>query len=117
MSENKNYDVIFKSTFLFAFVQAFSIIVKVVLNKVAAITLGSQGIGIIGLFTSAIGMLKTGTSLGISQSAVRDISEVNQNDDSEAFSKTIITTQKVIVVTAFIGFVITVLLSIYLSLS
>lgn len=115
MSENKNYDVIFKSTFLFAFVQAFSIIVKVVLNKVAAITLGSQGIGMIGLFTSAIGMLKTGTSLGISQSAVRDISEANQNDDSEAFSKTIITTQKVIVVTAFIGFFSTILLSSWLS--
>ena len=96
MSENKNYDVIFKSTFLFAFVQAFSIIVKVVLNKVAAITLGSQGIGIIGLFTSAIGMLKTGTSLGISQSAVRDISEANQNDDSEAFSKTINTKNRLL---------------------
>lgn len=115
MSENKNYDVIFKSTFLFAFVQAFSILVKVVLNKVAAVTLGSAGIGMIGLFSSAIGMLKTGTSLGISQSAVRDISEANQNDDVEAFSKTIIATQKIIVITAAIGFVITAVLSPWLS--
>ncbi|MBC5837040.1 oligosaccharide flippase family protein [Flavobacterium muglaense] len=115
MSENKNYDVIFKSTFLFAFVQAFSILVKVVLNKVAAVTLGSAGIGMIGLFSSAIGMLKTGTSLGISQSAVRDISEANQNNDIEAFSKTIIATQKIIVITAAIGFVITAVLSPWLS--
>lgn len=115
MSEKKNYDVIFKSTLLFAFVQAISILVKVILNKVAALTLGSKGIGVMGLFSSAIGMIKTGTSLGISQSAIRDISEANQNENIEAFSKTIITTQKVIFFTAFLGFIITISFSSLLS--
>lgn len=115
MTEEKNYHLIFKSTFLFGFVQAISILIKVILNKVAAITLGSTGIGIMGLYSSAIGMLKTGTSLGISQSAIRDISEANQKDDIESFSKTIITTQKIIFFTAFLGFVITIALSPYLS--
>lgn len=115
MSENKNYEVIFKSTFLFAFVQAFNILIKVILNKVVAVTLGSNGIGIIGLFSAAVGMLKTGTSLGISQSAIRDISEINQKDDFISFSRVIITVKKLVIITALIGFVVTVLLSPLLS--
>ena len=83
----KNYSIIFKSTFLFGFVQAFNILAKVILNKVAAFTLGSQGIGLIGLYNSAIGMLKTGTSLGIPTTAIRDVSESNQKMISSFFLK------------------------------
>lgn len=115
MSEEKHYNAIFKSTFLFGFVQAFSIIIKVILNKVAAITLGTQGVGLIGLYTSAIGMLKTGTGMGISQSAVRDISEANEINDIDRFSKTIVTTNKIIILTAFLGLFVTIILSPLLS--
>lgn len=115
MSNTKNYQVIFKSTFLFGFIQVFNIISKMVLNKVVAITIGTRGIGLIGLYTSAIGMLKTGTSLGISQSAVRDISEANEENDIERLSKTIATTNKVIIVTVFLGIFTTVVLSPLLS--
>jgi O-antigen/teichoic acid export membrane protein len=111
----KNYSIIFKSTFLFGFVQFFNILAKVILNKVAAVTMGSQGIGLIGLYNSAIGMLKTGTSLGIPITAVRDVSESNQKNDIELLSKTIVTTNKTIIITASLGLFVTIVLSDFLS--
>ena len=101
MSENKSsYGNIFKTTFLFGFVQVFNIAVKVVLNKIVAMILGAEGMGIIGIYNSAINLLKTGTGLGISQSAVRDISEAYNNDNKTEFSRIITLVNKVIFFTA-----------------
>lgn len=87
MSESKtsSYGNIFKTTFLFGFVQIFNIIVKVGLNKVVAMLLGAEGMGIIGIYNSAIQMIRTGASLGVNQSAVRDISEANACNDNVRF--------------------------------
>ena len=74
---NSSYGNIFKTTFLFGFVQVFNIIVKVILNKFAALFLGAEGLGIIGIYNNVIRMIVTGAGLGINQSAVRDISEAN----------------------------------------
>ena len=60
MAQAEGYKNIFKSTFLFGFVQVFNIAVKVVLNKIAAILLGPSGMGIIGLFNNSTSMLQTG---------------------------------------------------------
>ena len=115
MEESKQYNTIFRTTILFGFVQALNILVKVILNKVAAIVLGTKGVGLIGLFNSAIGMLKTGTGLGISQSAVRDISEANGEKNIKQFSKAIVTTNFVIVFTSLFGLIFTVAISPLLS--
>ena len=116
MSENKSsYGNIFKTTFLFGFVQVFNIAVKVVLNKIVAMILGAEGMGIIGIYNSAINLLKTGTGLGISQSAVRDISEANNNDNRSEFSRIITLTNKIIIYTAGLGIIVTIVLSPFLS--
>ncbi len=115
MVEGKAYKNIFKTTFLFGLVQIFNILVKVGTNKAVALFLGAEGMGIIGLFNSAIGMLKTGAGLGISQSAVRDISEANGCSDKSRFSKTISITNKVILFTSLLGVIVTIILSPFLS--
>ena len=117
MSNNKtsSYGNIFKTTFLFGFVQIFNIIVKVGLNKVVAMLLGAEGMGIIGIYNSAIQMIRTGASLGVNQSAVRDISEANACNDSVRFSRIISLTNKVIWFTALLGMGATIVLSPYLS--
>ena len=48
-SKSEGYGIIFKTTFLFGFVQVFNILVKVVINKIVALFLGSGGMGVIGL--------------------------------------------------------------------
>lgn len=115
MSEEKAYKNIFKTTFLFSFVQVFNILVKLVLNKIVALLLGAEGMGLIGIYHSTISLLKTGADLGVSQSAVRDISEANNSGDKQRFSKITTVTNKVILFTSVLGVVLTVVLSPLLS--
>ena len=110
-----SYGNIFKTTFLFGFVQIFNIAVKVILNKIVAIILGAEGMGIIGIYNSAINLLKTGTGLGINQSAVRDISEANNSEKNVEISRIISLTNNVIIYTAGLGIIVTVLFSPFLS--
>ncbi|MBO5382222.1 MAG: oligosaccharide flippase family protein [Bacteroides sp.] len=110
-----SYGNIFKTTFLFGFVQIFNIAVKVILNKIVAIILGAEGMGIIGIYNSAINLLKTGTGLGINQSAVRDISEANNSESNVEISRIISLTNNVIIYTAGLGIIVTVLFSPFLS--
>lgn len=118
MAEDKSsYGNILKTTFLFGFVQVFNIIVKVILNKIVAIILGAEGMGSIGIYNSAINLLKTGAGLGINQSAVRDISEANNSNNSVEFSRIITLTNKVIIFTAGLGVIVTIAFSPFLSIT
>lgn len=116
MGEEKEYKNIFKTTFLFGFVQIFNIIVKIGLHKAVAIFLGANGMGIIGLFNTSINLLKTGIGLGIPQSAVRDISEAYYSGDENRFARIITITNHVIVYTCILGILTTIFLSPLLSI-
>lgn len=114
-SKSEGYGIIFKTTFLFGFVQVFNILVKVVINKIVALFLGSGGMGVIGLYNSSVNMLKTGAGLGISQSAVRDISEAYASNNRNRFSFIISLTKNVVALTAILGLFLTIAISPYLS--
>lgn len=109
------YKGIFKSTFLFGLVQVFKVIIGFIKNKVIAVILGPEGIGIIGIFISTSNMLQTGAGLGVSQSAVRDVSEANGSSDKTRISRIIAVTKKVSLITGFLGLLITLILSPWLS--
>lgn len=115
MDENSSYKNIFKTTFLFGFVQVFNIVVKVILNKVVAVLLGAEGLGIIGIYNIVSKMIVTGAGLGINQSSVRDISEANAEGNTERFSRTISLVNKIIIFTSLLGIVVTLVLSPFLS--
>lgn len=114
MADN-SYKGIFKSTFLFSFVQIIHIATKVVVNKSVAILLGAEGLGIISLYNSAINMLKSGCGLGIKQSAVRDVAEANEKGDIKRISEIIAVTNKVVLFTALLGLSVTIFGSPFLS--
>lgn len=116
MTEKSSYKEIFKSTFLISFVKVFQILIGIIKNKVIAILLGPEGVGIIGIFMNTVNLLQTGTGLGISRSAVRDISEANGSGNSIKFSRIISLTNRVILFTCLLGCVVTVFLSPVLSL-
>lgn len=109
------YKGIFKSTALFGFVQAFKAAISIANNKIIAILLGAEGMGIIGIFQTAIQFIQTGAGLGINQSAVRNISEANGCGDKLRFSKTISVTNQIIIYTGLLGCTITIILSPWLS--
>lgn len=116
MSESKtSYGNIFKTTFLFGFVQVFKALVTIIKNKIAAVLIGAEGMGIIGIFNTTIQMLQTGAGLGVNQSAVRDVSEANGANDYNKFSRIISITNKVILITGLLGCLVTLVLSYWLS--
>lgn len=106
MADTAGYKNIFKSTFLFGFVQIFNIIVKVGLNKVVAIILGPEGMGVISLFQTSINLFCTGGGLGINQSAVRDISEARGSENENKLNLTISFTRKIIRYTSILGVIL-----------
>lgn len=110
-----SYSNIFKTTFLFSFVQMFYIFTRVAVNKVIAVLLGAEGLGIISLYNTAINMLKSGCGLGIKQSAVRDVAEANENGDTKKIATVISVTNKVVYLTALLGLIVTIVGSPFLS--
>jgi PST family polysaccharide transporter len=58
MNTPTDFKTIFKSTFLFGFVQVFNILTKLLLQKVVALFLGSEGVGTIGIYHTTINLLK-----------------------------------------------------------
>lgn len=109
------YGGIFKSTFLFSFVQVIRILVGVIKNKIVATLLGAEGMGTMSIFQSSMNFIKTGAGLGISQSAVKDISEANASGEKVKIYRTISIVLRVVMLTSLLGAVITVTMSPLLS--
>ncbi len=114
--EKTSYNHIFKTTFVFGFVQVFKAVISIVRNKLVAILIGTEGMGLMGIFTSTVSLIKTGASLGIDQSAVRDVSEAYGSKDRDRYSRIINVTARVVLLTGLLGMVITMVLSHWLSI-
>jgi PST family polysaccharide transporter len=116
MEKEKQYASVLKSTFLFGFVQVFNIGAKVIVNKVSVVILGPAGIGLIGIYTNAINLLKTGLGLGISESGVKEIAEeYNNTSDGQSFRKKLATFRKLMRVITIFSILVTMLISPLLS--
>lgn len=111
-----SYGNIFRTTFLFGFVQVFKAVIAVVNNKLVAILIGPEGIGLLGIFNSTIQMIQTGAGLGINQSAVRDVAEAKGSGNQETVSRIIKVTNRVVVFTGLFGCIITLIFSHWLSI-
>lgn len=98
-----SYRSIFKATTLFGGVQIIQILVAVIRSKVVAVLLGPMGVGILGLYQSAITMVQSVTSMGLSTSAVRDVSEASGQGDTESVSRIVIIVRRLVWVTGLLG--------------
>lgn len=65
---------ILRAMSLFGGVQVLNIICSVIRTKLIALWIGPSGVGLIGLYNTAIEMISSATGLGIRNSSVRDIS-------------------------------------------
>lgn len=115
MAEQTSYGTIFKTTFLFGFVQVFKAVISIVKNKIAAILIGPEGMGILGIYQSVVSMIQTGAGLGVNQSAVRNVSEARGIGYHKGLSRIISIVNKVILYTGLLGCVVTLILSYWLS--
>lgn len=109
--KKNSYSHIMKYTGLFGGVQFLNILVGVVRNKLVAIILGPGGMGLVSLFNSTIKLVSESTNLGISMSAVKNIStEVDSGDESSVLHNVALI-RFWSLLTGILGFVICVLFS------
>ena len=87
MPDNSSYRSIAKNTVIFGSVKIVEVLVNVVRVKIIAILLGPNGVGIQTLFNSTLSSLNQISSLGLFQSAVRDISQAQQNNNTAEISR------------------------------
>jgi O-antigen/teichoic acid export membrane protein len=120
MNENKiekieSYNQIAKSFGLFGGVQVFGILISIVRSKFVAVLLGTTGIGVLGLFTSTLGILAMISNFGLNVSAVSAISKASVTGNHRLISKSIVTIKRWFIFSGILGAILTLILSTRLS--
>lgn len=110
-----SYSHILKYTGIFGGVQGLNILMGIVRNKLVALILGPEGIGLISLFNSSIKLLSDSTNLGIGMSAVREISDAYTNGDTRKTEYAVKLIRVWSLITAVVGALLCVALSPLLS--
>ena len=104
-----------KATSIFGGVQVFNIIIAVIRSKFIAVLLGPAGMGIIGLLTSATGLIANLTNFGLGTSAVKEIAAANSTGDQKRIEIVVSVVRKMVWITGLIGFLVVGILSPWLS--
>lgn len=115
MANQSSSKGLLKNTFILSVVQVVNIVIKVLQNKVAALCLGTAGMGVLGIFNNAIHLLTIGCGLGIPQSAVRDIAAAEGSKDDNRVDRIYSITSRIVLFTGLFGLIITVILSGFFS--
>ena len=101
-----SYRSIFKATSLFGGVQVYQILIQIIKSKFVAVLLGPAGIGIMGLFQSGLQLIQQISSMGLANSAVRDVSEANGSNDIQRIARTVNVVRKLVWITGLLGLII-----------
>lgn len=109
------YSHVLKYTGIFGGVQGLNIIVGIVRNKLVALLLGPGGMGLVALFNSVVTFISQATSLGISFSAVRNVSMMQTEGEARRLERFIRVVRAWSLVAALGGMLVCMLLGPLLS--
>lgn len=117
MSKVKNsYRHIFKATSLFGGVQVIQILTLLIRSKFIAVLLGPTGMGISSLYLSTTAMIGNITGLGLNFSAVRNISQAADSEDTGKISRIVKVVLRWVWLSGIAGALATIVFAPYLSL-
>lgn len=114
--EQNEYTHILKSTSVFGGVQGLGIAISLLRNKLVAVLLGPEGMGLTTLFYSTIKLVSDSTNLGIAVSAVKNISTAYEAEDEGQLNQNIAITRLWAMLTAMLGMFICIAFSHALSI-
>ena len=114
--DRKSYGQILKSSSIIGGVQGINYIIGMLRVKLLAVMLGPSGVGLLGLYTSAIGLISIIAGLGLDSSGVREVAEAHESGDRHKIASTILTLRRICWITGSIGWLICVTLSYPLSI-
>lgn len=111
-SKKNNFGHILKSTSLLGMASLVNVLLGIIRVKVLAVHLGPAFFGTISLYTNFINTIGSLTSLGIGESAVRDIAAAANAGDEQAMARKVAVLHRVVWVTGIVGLIATVGLAI-----
>lgn len=114
-TSKNSYKESFKATSLFGGVEFFNILISIVRSKFAAVLLGPEGMGIMGLLNSTVTLISSLTNCGLRSSAVRNVAAANASADMKRIASTIGVLRRLVWVTGMLGSLICLLFSHYWS--
>lgn len=113
--EKSTYNHILKYTGLLGGVQVLYVLISIVRNKLAALLIGSVGMGLADLYSKTLELLGNATNFGIAFSAVRRLSKLYERGDRAAMEHYVCLIRTWSMLTALLGGVLCLLLSPVLS--
>ncbi len=102
-----SYGRILKTSTLLGGSSAFNVCLSIIRTKVLAIQLGPAFFGVMGLYTSLTAMIGSVASLGLGQSAVRDIAAAVGSQDDSRIARTTCVFRRLVWVTGILGLIAT----------
>ena len=112
---DEGYSHVLKYTGIFGGVQGLNIIISLVRNKLVALLLGPDGMGLASLFNTTVNFISQSTNLGISFSAVKHISSLYEENDEEKIAHFVKVVRVWSLITALVGMAVCVLMGPFLS--
>ncbi|NDW19180.1 O-antigen translocase [Dysgonomonas sp. 216] len=99
--ESSSYKQIVKSTGIFGGVQIVQVIIGIIRSKLAALLLGTEGIGLVGTIQNIIDLVKSVSSLGIENGGIRDIASSSNDKNAQIYHISVF--RKWVIATSFLG--------------
>jgi antigen flippase len=115
MSKDGSYRQILRSSSIMGGAQALNYLVGMVRVKIIALLLGPAGVGLIGLYSSAVGLVGMLTGLGISSSGVREVALAHGQDDPQAVARTVKVLRRTCWATGLLGWALSAAAAVPLS--
>jgi PST family polysaccharide transporter len=110
LTKEKRYGHILRSSSIVGGAQVSNYVISLARIKLVAILLGPTGVGLIGLFTSAIGLVGVVSGLGVSSSGVREIVRAYSHGDPDEAARTVVILRRVCWATGLVGWGLAVLI-------
>ncbi|MFM8719234.1 MAG: oligosaccharide flippase family protein, partial [Chthoniobacterales bacterium] len=98
---------ILKSSSIVGGAQAINYVIGLLRTKAVALLLGPSGVGLVGLYVSAIGLVGTFAQFGINESGVREVAAAAGTGNAERVAATAKTLRRVCWASGIFGWVLT----------
>lgn len=100
---DQQYNRIIRSTTIIGGSSAINVVFRIIQAKAAALLIGPSGVGLMGLFSSALGLASTLAGMGLSTSGVRQIAEAAGSGDDARIARTVITFRRLALFFGLLG--------------
>ena len=106
-TRSRSYGDIVKSSSIVGGAQGIKLLIGMVQTKLVAVLLGPSGVGLVGLYQSATGLIGTVSGLGIGSSAVREVAEAHGSNNPERVARTVKVLRRACWATGLLGWLLT----------